>query len=99
MLKTGAESLRGLGRTAGTWHFRVMSTITVPMPDEDLDFLRAYTQAQGISAETFLAQQAHRLRLHLQRPVHPVVGEASGIIQDDIAGEEAHREHLEKKHA
>lgn len=76
-----------------------MSTITVPMPDEDLDFLRAYTQAQGISAETFLAQQAHRLRVHLQRPVHPDVEQASGIVPPEIDGEEAHREHLERKHA
>jgi hypothetical protein len=28
-----------------------MSTITIPLPDEDLDFLRAYSEAHGISAE------------------------------------------------
>lgn len=75
-----------------------MSTITIPMPDEDLVFLRAYSEAQGISAEAFLAQQAHNLRAHLQRPLHPVVAGASGIIAPDIAGREAHREHVDKKH-
>ena len=76
-----------------------MSTITVPLPDEDLAFLRAYTSARGISAETFLAQQAHNLRAHLQRPAHPEVERASGVILPDVAGEAAHRAYLEKKHA
>jgi hypothetical protein len=76
-----------------------MSTITVPMPDEDLDFLRAYMQTQGSSAEAFLARQAHNLRTHLRRPVYPDVTEASGIVEPEVAGEEGHRAHLEKKHA
>jgi hypothetical protein len=76
-----------------------MSTITIPLPDEDLEFLRAYTSAQGTSAEAFLARQARNLREHLQRPLHPDVARASGIIAQDVAGEEAHREQLEKKHA
>ncbi len=75
-----------------------MSTITVPLPDEDLNFLRSYTSAQGTSAEAFLAQQARNLREHLQRPLPPKVLAASGIIASG-AGEQEHREHLEKKHA
>ena len=76
-----------------------MSTITIPLPDEDLAFLRAYSEAQGTSAEAFLARQARNLRMHLQRPLQPEVAAASGIISPDVAGEEAYREHLEKKQA
>jgi len=76
-----------------------MSTLTIPMPDEDLAFLRAYSAAQGISAEAMLAQQARNLRERLQRPVHPDVTAASGVISPDVAGEEAHRAYLEKKHS
>lgn len=76
-----------------------MSTLTVPMPDEDLAFLRAYSAAQGISAEVLLARQARSLREHLQRPAHPEVAAASGIIAADVSGPEAHRAHLEEKHA
>ena len=76
-----------------------MSTITIPLADEDLAFLRACTSARGISAEAFLAQQAHNLRAHLQRPAQPEVEQASGVISPEVAGEEAHRAHLEKKHA
>ena len=86
---------RGLGIDAGAWQLPAMSTTTIPLPDEDLTFLRAYTSAQGTSAEEFLAQQARNLREHLQRPLHSAVETASGIIP---TGEEAHREHLQAKH-
>lgn len=76
-----------------------MSTITIPLPDEDLTFLRAYSATQGISAEAFLARQARNLREHLQRPLQADVAAATGIIAPEIAGKEAHRAHLEKKHA
>ncbi len=76
-----------------------MSPITISLPDEDFTFLRAYSAAQGTSAEAFLARQARNLREHLQRPLQPDVAGATGIISPDVAGEEAHREHLEGKHA
>ena len=75
-----------------------MSTIMVPLPDEDLRFLRSYTSAQGTSAEAFLARQARNLREHLQRPLPPEVSAASGIIAPD-ASEHEYFQRLEKKHA
>ncbi len=76
-----------------------MSTITVPLSDEDFAFLREFSAAQGTSAEAFLARQARNLREHLQRPLQPEVMGATGIIPPEIAGEETYRGHLEKKHA
>ncbi|HAV65550.1 MAG TPA: hypothetical protein DCY13_24640 [Verrucomicrobiales bacterium] len=85
-----------MGLERGT--FTAMSSITIPLPDEDLRFLRNYASAQGTSAEAFLARQARNLREHLQRPLPPEVSAASGII-DPGADEQEHRAHLEKKHA
>jgi hypothetical protein len=76
-----------------------MSTIMVRLPDEDFAFLRDFSAAQGTSAEAFLARQARNLREHLQRPLQPEVLRATGIISPQVAGEETHLEHLEKKHA
>lgn len=76
-----------------------MSTITVPLPDEDFAFLRQFSAAQGTSAEGFLARQARNLREQLQRPLPPEVLRATGIISAEVAGEETHHEHLAKKHA
>ena len=76
-----------------------MSTITIPLPDEDLTFLRAYSEAQGTSAEAFLARQTRNLRENLQRPLHGDVTAATGIIAPEVAGKESHRAHLKEKHA
>ena len=75
-----------------------MSTITIPMPEEDLSFLRAYSNSLGTSAEAFLAQQAHNLRRHLQQPIQGAVRDASGTISPGLDAEQAYRDHLDKKH-
>ncbi|MGB8353292.1 MAG: hypothetical protein WCD79_05355 [Chthoniobacteraceae bacterium] len=46
-----------------------MSAITIPLPDEDLTLLRAWSKTQEISVEAFLAQQARNLRQRLQNPM------------------------------
>jgi hypothetical protein len=74
-----------------------MPTITVPLPDEDLAFLRAWSEEQGISAEAFLARQARNLRERLQRPLRPDVAAAIGIISPK-ADEETYHEYIERKH-
>jgi len=81
------------------YYCKAVSTITIALPEADLVFLRDFSAAQRISAEAFLARQARNLRVHLQRPLPPEVMRATGIIAPEIAGEETHREHLEKKHA
>ena len=93
------EASRALTVRGTSGIFRRMSTITIPLTEEDLSFLRTYSEAQGTSAEAFLARQAHNLREQMQRPLHGAVAAASGIIAPEIAGREAHREHLEKKQA
>ena len=75
------------------------STNPIPMPDEALDFLRADTRAQGISPDTFLARQARNLRELLERPLHPDVAGATGIVSSQVAGGEAHCDSLERKHS
>ena len=75
-----------------------MSTITIPMPEEDLAFLRAWSKDHGTSAEALLAQQARNLRERLQKPLHPDVVAATGIISPDVDAEKAYRDYIEKKY-
>ncbi len=72
--------------------------ITIPMPEEDLAFLRAYSDAQGTSSEAFLARHAHNLRRHLELPAEDPVKAATGIVSPSVGAREAHREQLDKKH-
>ena len=94
----GESSRSGLA-LGGAWAtIFCMSTITIPMPEEDLSFLRAYSNSLGTSAEAFLAQQAHNLRRHLQQPIQGDVRDASGIVSPGLDAEQAYRDHLDKKH-
>ncbi len=76
-----------------------MSTIAVSLPDEDLAFLRAYSQERGTSVEALIARQARHLREHLSQPRHPDVAAATGVISPGIDGEQAHKDHLANKHS
>lgn len=74
-----------------------MSTITIPLPEEDLSFLRSYASAQGTSVEEYFARQARNLRERLQQPLNPLISEATGILLPGV-GEQDHLKHLEQKH-
>ncbi|TDU64126.1 hypothetical protein EI77_04310 [Prosthecobacter fusiformis] len=75
-----------------------MSTITIPIADDDLAFLHSWTQEQGTTVEEFFSREAHSLRRHLQAPLHPVLQRASGVIHSDIDGVSDHRQHLDDKY-
>lgn len=75
-----------------------MSTITVSLADEDLAFLRRFSEAQGTSAEELLARQARSLRTQLERPLPAGILAASGIIAGDVDSGKEHLDHLERKH-
>lgn len=75
-----------------------MSTITVTLPEDDLAFLRRFSEAQGTSAEEILARQARSLRRQLERPLPPTTAAASGIISGDVEASKSHMDHIERKH-
>jgi len=75
-----------------------MSSITIPLSDEDLEFLRAYSSAHGTSAEALLASQARTLREHLQHSIHRDVELASGIVSGGVDAKEVHRAHLARRY-
>lgn len=75
-----------------------MSTISIPLPDEDLDFLRTFASGQGTTAEQFLARHARTLRLNLQAPLHPDVAAATGVLRASADPQSDYMEYLERKH-
>ena len=75
-----------------------MSTITIPIADDDLAFLHSWTQEQGTTVEEFFSREANNLRRHLQAPLHPLLQLASGVIRGDNEGIGEHRQHLDEKY-
>jgi hypothetical protein len=75
-----------------------MPTISIPLPDEDLEFLRSFASGQGTTAEQFLALHARNLRLNLQVALHPHVSAATGVLQTEGDPQSKYLEYLERKH-
>ena len=76
-----------------------MTLLAVPVTEEDFSFLQTWAAKQGTTVESFLAEQVHTLRLHLQHPVHPAVISATGVLERTENERVEHNDHLERKHA
>jgi hypothetical protein len=75
-----------------------MSTITIPLSDEDFQFMNDWTRQQGTTVAEFFAREARNLRQHLQAPLHPDLKRATGSLAPALEGESAHLDHLDRKH-
>ncbi len=76
-----------------------MSIITVSIPEEDFVFLQSLTASSGTTPEEFLAKQTRLLRERMQRPLHPDVIKATGVIKGDIDARKEYYDYLGRKHA
>ena len=76
-----------------------MTTVTVPISDENLEFLQTWTKANGMTPESYFSAQVESLRRQESRPIHPALIRATGVIRDDVDGRQAYLEHMAKKHS
>lgn len=76
-----------------------MSTITIPLPDEDLAFMNEWTRQHGTTVAEFFAREARNLREHLQAPLHPDLMRATGVLTPGVEAQSTHLDHLHNKHA
>ena len=76
-----------------------MTLLAVPVTEEDFNFLQTWASKQGTTVESFLAEQAHTLRLQLQKPIHPAVLSASGVLEQTANAKAEHFDHLAQKHS
>ncbi len=76
-----------------------MSTLTIPISDENLSFLKEWTKENGMTPESFVTAQVESLRRPKRRPIHPDVLRATGVIKFDGDPREAYLDYMEKKHA
>lgn len=76
-----------------------MSTITIPIADENLEFLQSWTKANGMTLEGYFTAQVESLRRQESRPVHPALIRATGVIKAEVDGRQAYLDHMARKHA
>ena len=76
-----------------------MTLLSVPIAEEDFVFLQTWASKHGTTVESFLAEQAHALRIQLQQPMHPAVFAATGGFEKLGDGKNEHLKYLEEKHS
>lgn len=76
-----------------------MSTITIPLPDEDFQFMSDWARQQGITVADFLAKEVRNLRKHLQTPLHSDLKSATGVLNPELEAVSTHLSYLDHKHA
>lgn len=72
--------------------------LTVEMPVEELDFLRAYAKAQGTTVATLMQRYAQALRNAPRRAPHPANVQFTGTVPSDVDAREVYRQHITEKH-
>jgi uncharacterized protein involved in type VI secretion and phage assembly len=75
-----------------------MSSISIPLSEEDLTFLRRFTGQRGITVEDFMAQHAKNLRLNLEAILHRDIIAATGTFQTATDPQNDYYDHQEHKH-
>lgn len=76
-----------------------MSTTTVTMPEQDLEYLQRLAREEGLSLDEYLVKQSRWLRQFQERSLHPDVIRATAVIKGDIDGRKEYLEAMERKHA
>ena len=72
--------------------------LTLRLPAEEVEFLKAYAQEHGTTAAELLATYVKRLRANGQKPLHPDVANITGLIPVDTDVTAEYRQHMLDKH-
>jgi hypothetical protein len=73
-------------------------TLTVNLPAEEIEFLKAYARQHGITAAEVVGRYVQRLKSATQPAIHPEVAAISGLVAPENDAQAEYREHLLKKH-
>ena len=72
--------------------------LTLQLPAEEVEFLKAYAKEQGTTAAELLATYVKRLRANGHKPLHPDIVNITGLMPADIDVKAEYRQHLLDKH-
>lgn len=75
------------------------SKLTVRLPDENLEFVKRYAKAHGITVTEVLDRYLTRLRTAgTEGRHHPKVERLAGLLPADVDSRALYHEHLRDKH-
>lgn len=72
--------------------------LTLRLPAEEVEFLKAYAQEHGTTAAELLGRYVKRLKANGRKPLHPDIVSITGLVPEDIDVKGGYRQHLLDKH-
>jgi hypothetical protein len=72
--------------------------LTLRLPTEDADFIKAYAKEHGISVSAVLNRFVQRLKAAQSQDIHPDIYQIAGIVPQDVDAEAEYHDHLLEKH-
>ncbi|MGO9200057.1 MAG: DUF6364 family protein [Limisphaerales bacterium] len=73
-------------------------TLTVNLPAEEIEFLKAYARQHGMTAAEVVGRYVQRLKSATQPPIHPEVAAISGLVPPGSDARTEYRQRLLEKH-
>lgn len=73
--------------------------LTIRLPVEEVEFLRAYAEQHGTTVANLVAHYARGLRGASERAPHPANLQFTGSIPPEVDVREAYVEHMMRKHS
>jgi hypothetical protein len=74
------------------------ATLTVNLPVEQIEFLKAYARKHGLSVAEVMGRYLERLETGTQPAIHPEVAAITGLVPSDANAQDDYRRHLRNKH-
>jgi hypothetical protein len=72
--------------------------LTVQLPAEEIEFLKAYAQEHGTTAAELLERYVKRLKANGRHRLHPDIVNLTGLVPADLDVTAEYRQHLLDKH-
>lgn len=72
--------------------------LTLRLPTEDADFIKAYAKEHGVSVSSVLNRFVQRLKAAQSQDIHPDIYHIAGIVPQDVDTKTEYHSHLLEKH-
>ena len=73
--------------------------LTVRLPKQDVDFVKAYAKAHGLSVTEVIDRYLRRIRALEEYSPSVELDEITGLIPQEVNAEDIYHQHLMEKHS
>jgi len=73
--------------------------LTIRLPDEDVEYAKAYAKTHGLSVTQLLNRYLRRMRAFDEQQPHPELDIITGLVPANVNVKNILRDHMQDKHS